>query len=81
MFRQKASTSGRVKPSSTFPAGFFRKPGAERESFRRSKTRSIRRLELQRETENITLELHGFVLVSHNLNHVSQLCSLHLNLL
>jgi hypothetical protein len=52
----------------------------QRESgFSRYELAPARRLELEFETEHITIELHGFAHVSHELDHVSKLCSLHLN--
>ena len=51
----------------------------QRESgFARHELAPSRRLELDLETEHVTVELHGFVHVSHELDHIPKLCSFHL---
>jgi hypothetical protein len=68
-----------VKPNSTVPAGFLFGSRVQSEiGFARRELAPAGRLELELETKHITVELDGFIHVGDELNHVPELCSLHL---
>src|SRR5215472_11567240 len=65
-----------------FACRIFVRSRVQRESsFARHELTPLRRFEFQCQTEHIAMELHSFVHVGDELNHIPKLCSLHCSLL